>query len=144
MAKLPVQLFLDHAATSSHAADVIDLLQQYGFEPTLGAPWPTPERGLDPWMIVIGVPAGYFVKALAEQTGKRTADALADLMGKLKRTRAGPGRIEFGDPDQSVIVVVTTEADDEAYDQIPLQNLEAQPGVELKYDLTERVWKLDR
>jgi hypothetical protein len=123
---------LNGATTDSEVAATRAAFEQSGFAAEIRTDWPLASRSIDVWTVVVAVPAGYFLKALAEQAGSRAADALADLVGRIRRSRKGDGRVEIGEPATSAVLIISGEVPVQDFAEVERAVEIAQPGDQIE------------
>jgi hypothetical protein len=134
--------YSDKSATPEELAVQQGILAEYHFDVRIEPTWPKQDRSpVEVWWLVLAVHSGFFFKAFAEQTGKRSADGLSDLLARLAKSRRGEGRIEIGNPATSTVVVIVTSEPIPSLAELEATMDRSTPGQEIYYDQAEGRWR---
>lgn len=135
-----VVVYLDAAATPGDIRAVSKELDAIGIKAAVETGWPTAERGLELWSLIIAAETVWFMKAFTESAGKRAADSFGDFVGKLRKSRDGEARIEIGTPESGPVLIIMPGDPTEHFGSLELALENAPAGSEVRYDPERQIW----
>lgn len=143
---IAVNVILEADPTDDELAAVKAGFREAGFDARVSSdPWAKGAGGDFPWMVIISVPVGLFIKALAEEAGKDAYKHLKRLVKKLydarKASQFTHGSVIVQDTDTSASATLPPELSEEAWQAVAEVSFEGLPGATYRWNSETGEWQ---
>lgn len=129
---IAVNVILEADPTDDELAAVTASFREAGFDPRVSSDPRAKGAGGDyPWMVIISVPVGLFIKALVEEAGKDAYKHLERLVKRLydarKASKFTHGSVLIEDTDTSASATLQPEVSEEVWQALAEVSFEGLP-----------------